>query len=276
MKRMISIAMVQMTSEYGNVAANVGKALKVIDKIGEMEADIICLPEMFNTGYDLKVMGRQISSLAEDEEGYTVKCLSERAKRYGMYVIAPLIWKNTGGKPYDAAVFIGDDGNIKGVYKKNHLFGDEARYFEPGDGYRVFDTRFGKVGTVICYDANFVEPFRITALMGAEIIFVPAAWRIQEKFIWERLPSMRAIDNGVYTVFINAYNKTEDLHLFGYSMLSDPFGNIEAACAVDAEDFAVKSVDLGKIEEYRQQVRIYENRRPETYGLISNILGERK
>lgn len=276
MKREASIAMVQMTSEYGDVVLNVGKALKAIDKAGETGADIICLPEMFSTGYNFKVLGGQISSLAENEEGYAVKCLSERAKRYGMYIIAPLIWKNQGEKPYSAAAFIGDDGKILGVYKKMHLFGDETRYFEQGDGYCVFDTRFGKVGIIICYDANFVETFRITALMGAEIIFVPAAWRIQEKYIWERLPSVRAIDNGVYTVFVNAYNRTDDLHLFGQSMLSDPFGNIEATCAVDAEDFAVKKIDLSKVAEYRQQVKIYENRRPETYGLISKDLRERQ
>ena len=115
------------------------------------------------------------------------------------------------------AVVIDDEGEVIGTYSKNHLFGDEPKYFTANGEYPVFDTKYGKIGIMICCDNNFPEPARILALGGAELIFMPAAWRVQEEDLWKLLISSHACENNVFIAAANVFSRMDDLFLFGHS-----------------------------------------------------------
>jgi len=163
---------------------------------------------------------------------------------------------------------IDPSGEISCIYSKIHLFGREKDFFEAGKEFHVINIGKCSIGIIICYDMNFPETCRENALMGADIVFVCSAWRIQDKNKWDILPLARAIDNGIYVVAVNAYNIYENLHLFGGSRIINPYGDTIAFGGSDRESLTIADLDLDEVEKYREQSGVLTSRKPETYKLI--------
>ena len=229
MKSTISLALIQFESILGDPKANRRKAEAMIREAAENGAELICLPEMYTTGYNLDIIGPQITQLAENIDGPTVTDLQQLAKELKIHIVAPLalnLEDDPEARPFNSAVFIGDEGQILGVYSKCHLFETERMYFQPGQELPVYDTKFGKIGIMICFDAGFPEVARILQMKGAELIVCPSAWRIQDMGVWHLNMPQRAQENSCYLAAINRYGKEGSLYMGGYSIVCGPEGDI--------------------------------------------------
>ena len=162
------------------------KAIPMIRQAGLDGSDMIMFPEMFTTGYELSIVGPRITELAEPVNGPTITALREAAKQAGVYVVAPiaLYHDDLPGVPFNSAVLIDREGNVAGVYDKQHLWALERFYFRGGNGTPVFQTDFGTIGIMICYDMGYPEVARMLALQGAQIVLCPSAWCEPDHDVW--------------------------------------------------------------------------------------------
>ena len=157
---------------------------------------------------------------------------------------------------------------MQGVYSKNHLFGGECDYFTRTGEYPVFETKYGRIGIMICADNNHPEPARILALKGAQIVFMPAAWRVQEADIWPLLIRCHALENNVFVAAANMYCKMDDLFLFGHSMVASPRGEVVEELTQEAGGMIVQTIDLDEVAERRATMPSLKDRHPEDYGVF--------
>lgn len=267
--REVTIGLIQLENKLCDKEYNLEKAVQLIRGAAKKGAVIICLPELFVTGYNLNVFGDDLYDMAEGIDGPTITRLCSEAKELGVYIIAPIAMTGgEGGKLKNAAVLINDEGEVQGIYNKNHLFGDECNYFSRDGEYPVFDTKYGKIGFIICADNNHPEPARILALKGAEIVFMPAAWRVQEADIWPLLIRCHALENNIFLAVCNTYSKMEDLFLFGHSMIANPRGKILEEIEEDQEGVIVYTVDLDEVATYRAIMPSLKDRHPEDYSVF--------
>lgn len=263
-----------MESVPGDKESNLATAVRLTRDAAGRGAEIVCLPEMFVTGYYLNHFGQCLYDISEDLNGPTVQKLQELAKELNLYIIAPLALRKEK-TVINTAVLITDQGHTQGVYCKNHLFGDEDRHFDTTGEYPVFSTKFGDIGIMICCDNNYPEPARILALKGAELIFTTAAWRIQEADPWHLYNCCRAAENNVFVAGVNTYGKTDDLLLFGHSMLVNPRGKIVAEVMEDGNSVLVEAIDLEEVVGMRQSGPGLRGRHPSQYKALSQPVNVR-
>lgn len=272
MKDTIQLALIQFESILGEPAANRQKAERMIREAAARGAELICLPELYTTGYNLDILGDRIGQMAERLDGPTVTGLRKLAKELGVWIIAPLglHLDNAGTEsdaPFNSAVFIDDEGEIAGVYSKCHLFEKERLYFQPGQSLPVFDTRLGKIGIMICFDAGFPEAARCLQLHGAELIVCPSAWRIQDTNVWHLNMPQRAQENSCYLAAVNRFGREEALYMGGYSLVCGPEGEILAELTEEKEDILYCTIDGQRLAAYRADGGPYMHwRRPELYA----------
>ncbi|HCX79430.1 MAG TPA: hypothetical protein DG577_08445 [Firmicutes bacterium] len=267
--RQVTLGLIQMESFLGDKERNLALAIQLVRDAASQGAKLICLPEMFVTGYHLDSLGDSLYSLSEELNGPTIAALGKLAKKINAYIIAPLAIKNPDhGLLLNVAVLIDDCGEVQGVYSKNHLFGDDDKYFTTSGEYPVFKTKYGTIGIMICCDNNYPEPARILALQGAEIIFTTAAWRLQEADLWRLYNCCRAAENNVFVAGINAFGRLEGLFLFGHSMLVNPRGQILEEVNEDGSSVLVRTIDLDEIAAIRQHSPGLKDRHPQEYGAL--------
>ena len=163
---------VQTTSLPYDKQANLTRVLTTMETAAARGASLILFPEMFLTGYLIR---DRLEELAEPLDGPTLRAIGEKAKALNMGVVLGTPLKNPGGKPYNAVVMIDRDGAIAGTQGKTHFFGGEEKMFDPGPTLRAFDTSFGRMGILVCYDGEFPETARTLALDGAKILCMCAA-----------------------------------------------------------------------------------------------------
>ncbi len=269
MNKNISVGLIQMRSSIGDITENVEKAVKYIESASEKGADIICFPELFITGYNMDA--KELFSMENINEtyGYAIDKLTKIASEKKIHLIVPIAY-TSGDKRINGAVFIDDDGKIIGQYGKTHLFSKESNNFESGDSIDVFDTKLGRIGIMICYDAGFPEVCRIMALNDAEIVFCPSAWRIEDKRIWDLNLAQRALENNIFVIGVNAFSIESFHHLFGNSKIINPIGEVVAEIGMDIEDIIVETIDLNSIKEYRKKMNYRIDRNPALYSKISS------
>ena len=269
MKSTISLALIQFESILGDPKANRRKAEAMIREAAENGAELICLPEMYTTGYNLDIIGPQITQLAENIDGPTVTDLQQLAKELKIHIVAPLalnLEDDPEARPFNSAVFIGDEGQILGVYSKCHLFETERMYFQPGQELSVYNTKLGKIGIMICFDAGFPEVARILQMKGAELIVCPSAWRIQDMGVWHLNMPQRAQENSCYLAAINRYGKEGSLYMGGYSIVCGPEGDIIKELTEEKEDILYCTIDGQRLADFRADGGPYlPYRRPELY-----------
>lgn len=266
MKQKIQLALIQFESILGKPEENRNKAETMIRAAAKKGAELICLPELFSTGYNLSVIGKDMPQLAEPLDGPTVTKMQGLAKELGVFIAAPLGILAAEGKPFNSAVLIGDEGEIIGVYSKCHLYDAERLYFQPGQEFPVFETKLGKIGIMICFDAGFPEAARCLSLKGAEVILCPAAWRIQDKRMWELNMPQRALENSCYVAAVNRYGHEASLYMGGFSMACGPEGDMIAEITEEKEDTLYCVLDGKRLADYRKDGGPYMPwRRPELY-----------
>lgn len=265
MNRSIKIALIQFPSILGDIKKNVKKATKMIEIAANNDSKIICFPETFTTGSPTNYNKKIPNSWAESLNGYTISTLRKIAKAKGVYIIAPIILKEEQKSSLtNSAVVMDDNGNIMGVYSKNHLWHiGEGKVFKKGDGYPIFKTKYCNIGILICYDLNLPEAARILTLKGAELIFLCCAWIQKDKYIYDILIPARALENVAFFASVNMFDK--DHNLFGNSKIVNPKGEIVAESLKKSEDVLIYKINFEEVTKTRYDIPYLSQRRPEQY-----------
>lgn len=270
MERQFKIALVQYQSVLGDLQKNAERAVEMVREAALEGAKIICFPEMFNTGYNFQLIGEKFYEYGEAINDYTIAQLQKVARECSCYVIAPItLEKKVKGVFYNAAVVIDNDGEIMGDYSKHHLWAAERYYFHAGEDIPVFNTKYGKIGVMICYDAGFPEVARILALKGAELIFMPSAWRVQDWDMWNLNIPQRALENTLFVAGVNRFGHEGDLYMFGNSKVADWRGRIIAESKEEKEEILYADIDLKQLTKARLDIHYLKDRRPDSYKILS-------
>ncbi|HEV2731475.1 MAG TPA: carbon-nitrogen hydrolase, partial [Terriglobales bacterium] len=277
---------------------NLCHAMDQVREAAGRGAQIICLPELFQTQYFCQREDAALFDLAEPIPGPTTAKLSDLAKQLRIVLIASLFEKRAPGVYHNTAAIFDADGALRGLYRKMHIPDDplyyEKFYFTPGDlGFRAFDTAAGRVGTLVCWDQWYPEGARLTALQGAQVLFYPTAigWHPSEKAefgqaqhdAWRTIQRAHAIANGVYVAVVNRVGHETGnirgqsapgagLEFWGGSFLCDPFGRVIAEASHDKEEILVGEVDLKALEDVRRNWPFLRDRRIDSYAAITNRL----
>lgn len=266
--------------------ANILKHEKMIREAGEKGVQILCLQEIFYGPYFPAEQNIKWYGMVEKiPEGPTVQRLSKLAKEYNMVIVIPIYEEEQTGVYYNTAAVVDADGTYLGKYRKNHIphvpvnpEGTkgflEKFYFKPGNlGYPVFKTKYATIGVYICYDRHFPEGARALALNGAEIVFNPSATVAGlSEYLWKLEQPAHAVANGYFIGAINRVGSEApwDIgHFYGTSYFCDPRGEFLATGSRDTDDLVIADLDLGKIKEVREVWQFFRDRRPETYGVLT-------
>ena len=276
-----------------NGEENLNKAVNWVKDASLKGANIICLPELFKTEYFCQIEDADLFDLAEPVDGKTVKILSNAAKENNAVVIVPIFEKRSEGVYHNTTVVIDENGNTIGTYRKMHIPDDpafyEKFYFTPGDlGFKSFDTGYGKIGTLICWDQWFPEGARLTTLHGANILFYPTAigWHPKEKEkygiiqldAWKTVQRGHAIANGVYVAAVNRVGiekrieNSDGIEFWGSSFLADPQGVVIAQASEEKEEILIGEIDIDHLENIRRNWPFLRDRRIDAYSDITKRL----
>ena len=284
-----TVGLIQMS-----VSANTGQNIKkAVDRIGiavKKGAEVICLPELFSSQYFCQTEETAFFDLAEPIPGPTTKIFSTAAKKYHAVLIVPIFERRASGVYHNSAAIIDADGSLIGVYRKMHIPDDPAYYekfyFSPGDlGFQAFDTKYGRIGTLICWDQWYPEGARITSLLGASVLFFPTAigWHPKEKATlgvtqrdsWQTIQRGHAIANGTYVAAVNRIGlekpsaNAAGIEFWGSSFIADPQGVMLAEASIDKEEILIAEVDLHHQEDIRRNWPFLRDRRIDAYGGIT-------
>ena len=283
--RKVKVGLVQMTC-VKEAQPNLNKAIAGIREAAKNGAQIICLQELFTSLYFCDVEDYENFKLAEAIPGPSTDALSAVAKELGVVIIASLFEKRTEGLYHNTTAVLDADGSYLGKYRKMHIPDDPAYYekfyFTPGDlGYKTFQTKFAKIGVLICWDQWYPEAARITALMGAEILFYPTAigWatsqdeatNTEQYTAWQTMQRAHAVSNGVHVVSVNRVGLEQDglMKFWGGSFVSNPFGGLLYLASHDREENAVVEIDLARTDFYRTHWPFLRDRRIDSYQPIT-------
>ncbi len=283
-KSKIKVGIVQKSCGH-NVNENLDSAQAGIREAASKGANIVCLQELFLTRYFCYTEDYEYFKLAESVPGNTTEQLQKLAAELNVVIIASLFEKVDAGVYFNTTAVIDADGKYLGKYRKNHIPDDpgfyEKFYFTPGDsGYRVFETKFGTIGVLICWDQWYPEAARITSLMGAQILFYPTAigWANsqspdvnQEQYqAWQTIQRAHAIANGVHVVAVNRCGTEEELKFWGGSFVADPFGKVVYQAPHENDAVQVVETDLALSDFYRVHWPFMRDRRIDTYAPLNS------
>lgn len=282
------VGLIQMACSE-NPEENLFRAEQKIREAAGRGAHIVCLQELFRSRYFCREEDARLFDLAEAVPGPSTERLSIVARECGVVVIASLFERRAAGVYHNTAAVIDADGSLLGLYRKMHIPDDplyfEKFYFTPGDlGFRSFDTRFGRISALVCWDQWYPEAARLAALGGASILFYPTAigWHPSEKAefgesqhdAWRTIQRSHAIANGIYVAAVNRVGfegpPDHGLEFWGGSFVSDPFGRVLAEASHDSEEILIVECDPRQIEEVRRNWPFLRDRRIDAYGPILN------
>jgi beta-ureidopropionase len=260
--------------------ANIEKNLKFIEEAAGQGVQIICMQEVFTTPYFCAEQSTHWYGAVEKiPDGPTVKLMQEVAKKHGMVIIVPIYEEEITGIYYNTAAVIDADGKYLGKYRKNHIPHTapgfwEKFYFKPGNlGYPAFDTAFARIGVYICYDRHFPEGARALGLAGAEIVFNPSATVAGlSEYLWELEQPAHAVANGYFIGAINRVGHEQPWDIgefYGKSYFCNPRGKIMAQASRDSDELVIADLDLDQIREVRNIWQFFRDRRPESYGTLT-------
>jgi N-carbamoylputrescine amidase len=286
------IGLVQMGCDADR-ETNLSKAEAAIAEAAKLGAQIVCLPELFTGPYFCQTEDYHLFDLAEPIPGPSTDRLGQAAKANNVVVVGSLFERRMPGVYHNTATVHDADGRFLGIYRKMHIPDDpmflEKYYFTPGDtGWKVFDTKYAKVGTLVCWDQWYPEAARLTALQGAEVIFYPTAigWHPKEKAeygeaqhgAWETSMRGHAIANGVYVGAVNRVGHEkltgDGLEFWGQSFVSDPFGRLLKVGTVDKEEIIVIECSRKHAEEVRRNWPFFRDRRIDAYAGITKRVAD--
>jgi len=278
-KNKVTIGLIQFQAEHWP-AHNLLRAVRLVQKARKQGAEIICLPELFKSDYFPQHKSQRPFEWAEKIPGSTSRLFSDLACELKAVLIVPLFEQSGKGRYYNSLIVINTDGRIIGQYRKMHLPNDpgfyEQYYFDKGNlGFEVFQTAYGKIGALICWDQWFPEAALTLALSGAQIIFYPTAvgWhqrqkpkeRLKEKTAWEIIQRSHAISNGVFVASVNRIGREGKLTFWGSSFISGPFGELLGQASEHKEEILIRTCDLNQISKVRKDWPFLKERRTDAY-----------
>jgi N-carbamoylputrescine amidase len=261
---------------------NIENSVKLIREAAGSGAQVIALQELFHTTYFCREIKQDYFKWAQTVPGPFSERLCKLAEELSVVLLAPFFERRAAGVYFNSMAVIDADGTLKGVFRKMHIPDDpgfyEKYYFTPGDsGYQVYDTKYGKIGTLICWDQWYPEAARITAMMGADLIVYPTAIatlpgeddKQKEQFLdaWQIIQRSHAIANGCYIASINRVGEERGAKFWGHSFAAGPFGEVLAE-AGEIEEILITEIDYSKIEEQRQTWPFFRDRRIDSYAPI--------
>jgi len=284
-----NIALIQISLD-GTPEVNLKKCLEWIRKAANQGANVVCLPELYSSFYFCQSENHDYFDLAEPLYNESYQAFSTLAKELGVVLIVPFFERRASGLYHNSAYIIDTDGSEAGLYRKMHIPDDpsyyEKFYFTPGDiGFKAFNTKVGKIGTLICWDQWYPEGARITALQGAEVLFYPTAigWHPSEKDqygekqhdAWRTVQRGHAVANGIFVAACNrvGFEKPVEtsagIEFWGASFIAGPQGEILAEASHDKEEIIMAEIDHALMEDVRRNWPFLRDRRIDAYGDIT-------
>ena len=282
----VSLGLVQMRCSL-DPDENLEKAVQGVRDAAAKGAQIVCLQELFRSQYFCQTEDHGYFALAEPIPGPSTERLAGLAGELGVVIVASLFEKRAQGLYHNTAAVLDADGRYLGKYRKMHIPDDpqyyEKFYFTPGDlGFRTWDTRYGRIGVLICWDQWYPEAARLTALGGAQILFYPTAigWLpaekqehgAQQQAAWETIQRSHAIANGVYVCAVNRVGHEGDpaggIEFWGGSFVSDPGGRLLVKGGT-GEEVLTATCDLSKVDASRTHWPFLRDRRIDAYQDIT-------
>jgi N-carbamoylputrescine amidase len=287
-KSTVTLGLIQMAMGADR-DENLRRTESKIKEAAKKGAQIVCLQELFNGLYFCQAEKHEYFKWAEPADGPSLQRLGRLAKSCGVVLIVPFFEKRTAGLYHNSAVIFDADGTRLGIYRKMHIPDDpqfmEKFYFAPGDlGFKAWDTKFGRIGVLICWDQWYPEAARLTSLQGAQILFYPTAigWLPAEKAehgerqysSWEVIQRSHAVANGCYVASVNriGYETPEGepgIEFWGRSFVADPSGALIAQASTDKEEILITQVDLDAVSEQREVWPFLRDRRIDAYQDIT-------
>lgn len=288
----IKVAAVQMSCSTV-VSENIEKAEKLVRKAAADGAKIILLPELFERQYFCQERRYDYYAFAKSTEENDAVCHFKKIAKELNIVIPVSFYEKDGNVLYNSLALIDSDGEIAGIYRKTHIpddhFYQEKFYFTPGNlGFKVFDTKYGKIGIGICWDQWFPETARCLALMGADIILYPTAigkepiLEVDSMGHWSRTMQGHSAANIIPVVAANRVgsetvtpckennDQSSELCFYGSSFMTDQFGEIIVQANREEETVIMTEYDFESNKEDRLSWGVFRDRRPETYKLITD------
>jgi N-carbamoylputrescine amidase len=279
------------TDVSANPDANLKKTIALIERTAKAGAQIICTQELFSSQYFCQSEDHENFKLAETIPGPSTDAFQKLAKKHKVVIIASLFEKRASGLYHNTAVIIDADGSMLGIYRKMHIPDDplfyEKFYFTPGDtGFKAWQTKYAKIGVLVCWDQWYPEAARLTAMQGAEILFYPTAigWHPSEKAkygikqhgAWETIQRSHAVANGCYVASVNRIGHEiikgvggDGLEFWGQSFVAGTSGEILAKGRSNKEEILVVPVDLANVDTTRTHWPFLRDRRIDAYGNLT-------
>jgi len=275
-----------------DAAANLRHTLALAERAARAGAQIICTQELFRSPYFCQSEDYRNFALAEPVPGPSTRAFQQLARKHRVVIVASLFERRTAGVYHNTAAVIDADGSLLGTYRKMHIPDDplyyEKFYFTPGDtGFRAWNTRYGKIGVLICWDQWYPEAARLTALQGAEIIFYPTAigWHPREKAAqgakqhaaWETIQRSHAVANGCFVAAVNRIGHEapaggDGIEFWGQSFVAGTSGELLAKAGADREEILLATVDRAQIDDTRTHWPFLRDRRIDAYGDLNRRL----
>lgn len=277
----VQVGIIQMSC-VADKAQNLDKAQQRIRLAAAKGAQIICLQELFTSLYFCDEENYDNFALAETIPGPSTSVLGTLAKELNVVIIASLFEKRAPGLYHNTVAILDADGSYLGKYRKMHIPDDPAYYekfyFTPGDlGYKTFKTSYGTIGVLICWDQWYPEAARITALMGAEMLFYPTAigWATnqdeatnsEQYQAWQTIQRSHSVANGVPVISVNrvGFEQNGAMQFWGGSFITNAFGRILYQASHEEEEIHVENIDLAQSDRYRTHWPFLRDRRIDSY-----------
>jgi len=294
--RVVRVGLTQMACGT-DPAKNLARQIRLVEQAAARGAKIVCTQELFCSQYFCQTEDHRFFDLAEPIPGPSTDIFARIAKKRKIVIVASLFEKRARGLYHNTAAIIDATGKLLGTYRKMHIPDDpgyyEKFYFTPGDtGFHTWDTAFGKIGVLICWDQWFPEGARLTALRGAEIIFYPTAigWHPKEKKeygrlqyeSWELIQRSHAVANGCFVCAPNRIGlekiigpkgkpvSKDGIEFWGQSFIAAPSGQLIAKAAIDKEQILLADCDLKQVETARTHWPFLRDRRIDAYGELTS------
>jgi len=259
----LNVALAQMAVSLGDQEANVARAAALAEQAARAGSELLLLPELWDTGYDLANWRRYAVPLNEG----TFAVMAQLARRHRLAVGGSAL-EASNGAAYNTFALYGADGALLASYRKVHLFGvmEEPRWLLGGQRLQLAQTPWGNVGLAICYDLRFPEVFRRYALAGARAVFIVAEWPAARALHWRTLLRARAIENSLFVLGVNRVGESRGERFAGHSAVVDPWGELLVE-GNDAEALLIAALDLSAVDAAHARLPVLSDRRPEVYDV---------
>jgi omega-amidase len=259
----ITVALAQMAVALGRPKENHDIAQDLAAQAAEQGADLLLLPELWATGYDLD----RIQEYATPLDGGHFALMAGLAQTHQLYVAGTALEANPGGKPFNTAALHGPDGKCLGAYRKVHLWAPlgEVEHMTPGDGLPAFDLPWGGVAMAICYDLRFPELWRRLADAGAQLVLIPAEWPAHRVEHWRLLLRARAVENQLFVAGCNRTGTDAVAEFGGHSAVVDPWARVLVEGGSEPGLY-VTTIEMDEVTRARRMFPFLADRRPEVYS----------